>query len=88
MELYCLNGPEITENLIPADLEAFCLQGLLEGDLQIESKKVREDVALDPSLFTIDRATSRTLFRSKKARSTYQTFLYQVATCWFSEYLD
>ena len=75
-KLYGLDGFKITEDFIPGKLKPLCLQGLLEGDLQIEGKEVTEDVARDPTFVSMkDRGTSRILFRSEKARSTCQRFL-------------
>ncbi len=84
MKLYGLDGFEIARNFIPRALEPFCLQGFLEGDLQIEGKEVTEDVALDPSLLAMkDRTNLKHSFhRSEKARSICQRFLYEVATSW------
>ena len=66
-ELYGLDGFEIPEDLIPGKLESLCLQGLLEGDLQIEGKEVTEDVACDPTFVSMkDRANLEDTFQIRK----------------------
>jgi len=58
MKLYDLDRFEITEDLIPWELEFFCLQGLLQGDFQIEGEETAEDVALDPSFVAMKNRTN------------------------------